>query len=122
LPVGDTASWLNQAEVYFSVAQRKVLQPNNFADLDALEQSLFAFGRHYQPGGLPAPLLASPSERGFALTVAPEVTLQSVEQPAEAVALAADQILYARSAQPDARGCAGSSARTILGAPAVAVG
>ena len=32
------ASWLNQAEIYFSVAQRKVLQPNDFADLDALEQ------------------------------------------------------------------------------------
>lgn len=41
------ASWLNQAEIYFSVAQRKVLQPNNFADLDTLEQALFAFGRHY---------------------------------------------------------------------------
>jgi hypothetical protein len=27
------ASWLNQAEVFFSVVQRKVLQPSNFADL-----------------------------------------------------------------------------------------
>ena len=42
------ASWLNQAEIYFSVAQRKVLQPNNFPDLDALEQTLLAFGRRYE--------------------------------------------------------------------------
>jgi hypothetical protein len=41
------ASWLNQCEIYFSIAQRKVLQPNNFADLDALEQALLAFGRRY---------------------------------------------------------------------------
>jgi hypothetical protein len=42
------ASWLNQAEIYFSVAQRKLLQPNNFGDLDTLEQALRAFGRHYE--------------------------------------------------------------------------
>jgi hypothetical protein len=33
---------------YFSIAQRKVLQPNNFPDLDTLEQTLLAFGRHYE--------------------------------------------------------------------------
>ncbi|MDQ3678170.1 MAG: IS630 family transposase [Actinomycetota bacterium] len=42
------ASWLNQAEVYFSVVQRKALQPNDFADLDALERHLLAFGRRYE--------------------------------------------------------------------------
>ena len=42
------ASWLNQAEIYFSVAQRKALQPNHFEDLDALERHLLAFGRHYE--------------------------------------------------------------------------
>jgi DDE superfamily endonuclease len=42
------ASWLNQAEIYFSIAQRKVLQPNDFPDLNALEQHLLAFGRHYE--------------------------------------------------------------------------
>ncbi len=42
------ASWLNQAEIYFSVTQRKVLQPNNFNDLDELERTLLAFGRHYE--------------------------------------------------------------------------
>jgi len=52
------ASWLNQAEIYFSVAQRKVLQPNDFSDLDALEQRLLAFGRHYEQ-------IATPFEWNF---------------------------------------------------------
>jgi hypothetical protein len=42
------ASWLNQAEIYLSVVQRKVLQPNDFPDPDALEQRLRAFARHYE--------------------------------------------------------------------------
>jgi hypothetical protein len=42
------ASWCNQAEIYFSIVQRKVLTPNDFPDLDTLEQQLLAFGRRYQ--------------------------------------------------------------------------
>jgi hypothetical protein len=42
------ASWLNQAEIYFSIVQRKVLTPSDFADLDTLEQQLLAFGRRYE--------------------------------------------------------------------------
>jgi DDE superfamily endonuclease len=42
------ASWFNQAEIYFSVVQRKVLAPNDFPDLDTLEQRLLAFGRRYE--------------------------------------------------------------------------
>jgi hypothetical protein len=42
------ASWLNQTEIYFSIVQRKALQPNDFADLETLEQHLLAFGRRYQ--------------------------------------------------------------------------
>ncbi len=30
------ASWLNQVEIYFSIVQRKVLTPNDFADLEAV--------------------------------------------------------------------------------------
>ena len=41
------ASWLNQIEIYFSVLQRKVLNPNDFADLSQLEQSILAFEQHY---------------------------------------------------------------------------
>ena len=42
------ASWLNQAEIYFSIIQRKVLTPNDFADLDTLERTLLEFGRRYE--------------------------------------------------------------------------
>ena len=42
------ASWLNQAEIYLSVVQRKVLQPNDFDDLALLEQRLLGFGRRYE--------------------------------------------------------------------------
>ena len=42
------ASWVNQAEIYFSITQRKVLTPNDFPNLEALEQQLLAFGRRYE--------------------------------------------------------------------------
>ncbi len=41
------ASWLNQVELYFSVVQRKVLDPTDFASLDELAATLTAFGRRY---------------------------------------------------------------------------
>ena len=34
------ASWLNQAEIYFSIIQRKVLTPNHFPDLEAIQLRL----------------------------------------------------------------------------------
>lgn len=34
------ASWLNQVEIYFSLIQRKVLTPNDFADLEAIRLRL----------------------------------------------------------------------------------
>src|SRR5713101_3717918 len=34
------ASWLNQVEIYFSILQRKVLTPNDFADLEAIRLRL----------------------------------------------------------------------------------
>ena len=40
------ASWLNQIEIYFSVVQRKVLTPNDFASLAAVEARLLAFQQH----------------------------------------------------------------------------
>jgi len=42
------ASWLNQAEIYFSIVQRKLVTPNDFPDLDTLAQHLLAFGRRYE--------------------------------------------------------------------------
>jgi hypothetical protein len=37
------ASWLNQAEIYFSVVQRKVVSPNDFTRLDQVRQRLADF-------------------------------------------------------------------------------
>ena len=34
------ASWLNQVEIYFSIIQRKVLTPNDFANLEAVRLRL----------------------------------------------------------------------------------
>jgi transposase len=41
------ASWLNQAEIYFSIAQRKVLTPNDFTDLADVAARLEAFQDRY---------------------------------------------------------------------------
>ena len=47
------ASWLNQIEIYFSVVQRKVLTPNDFADLAEVEQRLLDFERRYEAAAQP---------------------------------------------------------------------
>jgi hypothetical protein len=47
------ASWLNQVELYFSIVQRKVLTPNDFADLAAVEQRLHAFAALYNDTAVP---------------------------------------------------------------------
>jgi hypothetical protein len=52
------ASWLNQIEIYFSIVQRKVLTPNDFASLDEVAARLLAFQRRYEA-------LASPFEWTF---------------------------------------------------------
>ncbi len=47
------ASWLNQVEVYFSIVQRKLLTPNNFASLADLEQQLLRFQQRYELSARP---------------------------------------------------------------------
>jgi hypothetical protein len=47
------ASWLNQVEIYFLVVQRKVLTPNDFADLAEVESRLLAFERRYEQTAAP---------------------------------------------------------------------
>jgi len=42
------ASWLNQIEIYFSIVQRKVLTPNHFDSLDAVEDRLLRFQSRYE--------------------------------------------------------------------------
>jgi DDE superfamily endonuclease len=47
------ASWLTQIEVYFSIVQRKLLTPNDFANLAALRGQLMRFQQHYQQSAKP---------------------------------------------------------------------
>ncbi len=47
------ASWLNQVEIFFSVVQRKVLTPNDFADRADVETRLSAFERRYEQNAAP---------------------------------------------------------------------
>ena len=47
------ASWVNQVEIYFSITQRKVLSPNDFTDLDQIEQRLSRFEDRYNQAARP---------------------------------------------------------------------
>lgn len=42
------ASWLNQIEIYFSILQRKVLTPNDFASLQVAKERILGFQEYYQ--------------------------------------------------------------------------
>lgn len=55
------ASWLNQIEIYFSIVQRKVLTPNDFASLAEVEDRLLKFQIRYQK-------IAAPFEWKFTRT------------------------------------------------------
>jgi hypothetical protein len=41
------ASWLNQIEIYYSIVQRKALEPNDFDNLGQLARTLNEFERHW---------------------------------------------------------------------------
>ena len=47
------ASWLNQAEIFFSILQRKVLTPNDLTDLDAPAARILAFQDRYNATATP---------------------------------------------------------------------
>lgn len=47
------ASWLNQIEIFFSIIQKKVISPNDFASLDQLSATLFAFTDRYNQTARP---------------------------------------------------------------------
>ena len=47
------ASWLNQVEIFFSVIQKKVVSPNDFASLDDLSATLLAFTERYNQTAKP---------------------------------------------------------------------
>ena len=42
------ASWLNQVEIYFSILQRKLFIPNDFADLQDLQDQILVFQARYE--------------------------------------------------------------------------
>ena len=47
------ASWLNQVEIFFSIIQKKVVSPNDFASLDELAGTLLAFVDRYNQTARP---------------------------------------------------------------------
>ena len=47
------ASWLNQVEIFFSIIQKKVISPNDFASLDELAATLLAFIDRYNQTARP---------------------------------------------------------------------
>jgi hypothetical protein len=47
------ASWLNQVEIYFSILQRKALNPRHFRDLDELAARVIAFQDDWQQTAKP---------------------------------------------------------------------
>ena len=49
----SAVGWLNQIEVYFSIAQRKLLTPADFHDLGILRRALMAFQSRYQEATKP---------------------------------------------------------------------
>ena len=47
------ASWLNQIEIYFSIVQRKVVTPNDFSSLAAIEERLIGFQARFEQTARP---------------------------------------------------------------------
>ena len=47
------ASWLDQIEIWFSILQRKLLEPNHFTSTDALEQAITNFISYYNQTAKP---------------------------------------------------------------------
>lgn len=47
------ASWLDQIEIWFSILQRKLLTPNDFPNLETLQQRLLDFIGHYNRSAKP---------------------------------------------------------------------
>ena len=47
------ASWLDQIEIWFSILQRKLLQPNHFSSTTDLEQAIADFIAYYNQTAKP---------------------------------------------------------------------
>jgi transposase len=62
------ASWVNQAEIYFSVVQRKVVAPNDFTRLDQVRQRLADFQQRYNATARPFQWKFTPADLDDLLT------------------------------------------------------
>ncbi len=62
------ASWVNQAEIYFSVVQRKVVSPNDFTHLDQVSQRLAGFEQRYNATARPFQWKFTPADLDDLLT------------------------------------------------------
>jgi hypothetical protein len=62
------ASWLNQVEISFSLIQRKVVSPNDFTNLDQVEQRLADFEQRYNATTHPFPWKFTPADLDDLLT------------------------------------------------------
>jgi DDE superfamily endonuclease len=83
------ASWLNQIEIYFSIIQRKVLTPNDFPDLAAVEARLLAVEALYNDTARPFDwrfTRAQVEERLAHLTPAPRAASATTQSPLRRVA------------------------------------
>jgi hypothetical protein len=76
------ASWLNQAEILFSIVQRKALTPNDFGSLPQLARHLMDFGQHYRN-------VARPFEWTFTRADLNRVLTKITDRDQPALALAA---------------------------------
>ena len=46
-------AWLNQVQIYFSILQRKAMNPNDFADRDQLSERIIDFQDRYNTTAKP---------------------------------------------------------------------
>jgi hypothetical protein len=58
------ASWLNQIEIYFSIVQRKVVTPNDFPSLAAVEERLIGFQSRFEQSARPIRVEVQPRRPG----------------------------------------------------------
>lgn len=69
------ASWLNQIEIYFSIVQRKALNPNDFSCLNEVEDRLLRFQEYYES-------MATPFDWRFTRNDLAKLTKKFLAEPA----------------------------------------
>ncbi len=75
------ASWLNQIEIYFSIVQRKVIKPANFATLDALQQRAYSPSKTATTPPRPRSTGATPRTTSTTTSNGSQPTSHSAQRP-----------------------------------------